>query len=487
MPQVATPVDTLLWMRVWQETWRATLDPQGEGHRLQAQRLNTLLDMSRRESPLYVRRSARARRLSDFEPISKAELMRHFDDWATDRRLNLDTVHRLLAADGVTPPSDGEALSQYLVWTSSGTTGLPGIFVQDKLSLAAFDALEQLRLRGGDPLGSALPWWGLGRRFAYVGAIGGPYAGCVNVERLRRSMPFWCAPDVHLLSVLEPMAQLARQLQDLQPSVLITYPSCAQALAAHQLAGQLRLRLDEVWCGGEQLSAAQRAVIETAFGCTVRNSYGASEFYSMAFGCSHGRLHLNDDWLILEPVDVQRRPVPVGEFSDLTLLTNLANLSQPLVRYELSDRVRFDPEPCPCGNQFPVIEVQGRSDDVLALPAADSAQPAATPAHGAGQDKAHTVTLLPLVIETLIEEGAGLTGFQLLRQSGNTLELRLPSDPGRSSTQLQAMVNRCQQVLHKALAEHGSAPMTLRYSPQPPVQQPGSGKLRRVIDLTTTA
>ena len=97
------------------------------------------------------------------------------------------------------------------------------------------------------------------------------------------------------------------------------------------------------------------------------------------------------------------------------------------------------------------------------------------------------MTLLPLVIETLIEEGAGLTGFQLLRQSGNTLELRLPSDPGRSSTQLQATVNRCQQVLHKALAEHGSAPMTLRYSPQPPVQQPGSGKLRRVIDLTTTA
>jgi phenylacetate-CoA ligase len=46
-----------------------------------------------------------------------------------------------------------------------------------------------------------------------------------------------------------------------------------------------------------------RSCIEQAFGATVRNSYGASEFLPIAWECTHGRLHVNADWVILEPVD----------------------------------------------------------------------------------------------------------------------------------------------------------------------------------------
>ena len=185
--------------------------------------------------------------------------------------------------------------------------------------------------------------------------------------RLQRIAPIGLAPDLTLLSVQQPLRSVAAALQALQPTVVITYPSCAAALAQLQRKGTLRLSLCEVWVGGEQLSAEQRRQVSDAFGCQVRNAYGASECFSIAWECAHGCLHVNDDWAILEPVDERLQPVPPGEVSHTTLLTNLANRTQPLLRYRLDDRVRVLPARCPCGSAFTAIEVQGRSGDTLTL------------------------------------------------------------------------------------------------------------------------
>ncbi len=462
-PHPLPPFDAWLWLRAWQETWLATLDPAGAGKRLRAQRLQQLIETALRDSPLYARRSPGARVLADFEPVGKTELMQHFDDWVTDRRITRSGVDALLGAgQGVA----NAWLGRYLVWTSSGTTGEPGIFVQDAASLAAYDAIDALRLRvGPGPPGTtpALGLWGLGRRFAYVGAIGGPYAGHVTVARLQRIVPALLAPQVHLLSVLDPLALVARRLQALQPDVLITYPSCAVALAERQARGTLQLHLSELWLGGEQLSAAQRDALRAAFGCTLRNSYGASEFYSIAFECGQGQLHVNDDWVILEGIDARQRPVPVGTFSHTTLLTNLANLTQPLLRYRLTDRVRFVAARCGCGSGFPVIEVEGRSDDALVLPAR----------------RGGSVTLLPLALETVIEEEAGITRFQLLRHADDAIEVRLPLQ----GSHRRVAFDRCRLALLAYFERQGLAPPRVVFGRHAPVHQRGSGKLRRVIDL----
>jgi phenylacetate-coenzyme A ligase PaaK-like adenylate-forming protein len=53
------------------------------------------------------------------------------------------------------------------------------------------------------------------------------------------------------------------------------------------------------------------------------------------------------------------------------LLTNLVNLAQPLIRYELADSVVLADGPDPSGRPYDRIQrVDGRSDDVLALPGA---------------------------------------------------------------------------------------------------------------------
>ena len=250
-------------------------------------------------------------------------------------------------------------------------------------------------------------------------------------------------------------------MQAFAPTVLITYPSCADALAQAQAEGQLQLALSEVWVGGEQLSAEQRTRIRTAFDCRVHNNYGSSEFYAMAWECAEGCLHLNHDWLILEPVDRQLRAVPPGEVSHSVLLTNLANRTQPLLRYRLGDSLRLLPGVCACGSRFPAIEVQGRADHTLVL-------------HDAQQRE---VKLLPLALATAIEEGAQVTRFQLLCTPPDRLELRFEAgehDP-------KAAFGRARAALGDYLATQGLGHVQVTHGHAAPLRSGRSGKLQRVL------
>jgi phenylacetate-coenzyme A ligase PaaK-like adenylate-forming protein len=462
-----TTIDPWLWSATFGETLAAGFDPSGVGARQREERFRRLLEVAR-DSPLYRHRLRGAAALTDLraiEPVTKTELMDRFDEWATDRGVTRDAVERFIEDDGNLADA---FLGKYLVWTSSGTSGTPGIFVQDARSLAAYEALDALRLRGHPTQGMPLAAWGIGQRFAFVGATGGHFAGTVSVERLRRlnADPWlvlpWFAPIVQTFSVQTPLGELAEALQAFEPTVLITYPSCAAALAELQLEARIHLRLAEVWFGGEQLSDRQRLLVRRAFGCATRNNYGASEFFSMAWECEHGRLHLNDDWVVLEPVDRQSRPVAAGVTPHAVLLTNLANHVQPLLRYRLDDSVRVTGERCACGCAFPVIEVQGRTGHTLRLRAAD------------GQ----LVTILPLAVETAIEEGAQVTQFQLLCQAADTLELRFERGVGDSTHAFA----RAKTALTQYLRTQGLAAIRVVHGRRAPLRERTSGKLCRVCN-----
>jgi len=456
----APPFDVWAWLQACNETWAAGVWP-ATAARLREQRLAALLECACRDSPFY-RRRAHGKRLAEFVPVEKAELMQHFDDWATDRRITRAAAAAFIADTGCIADA---WLGDYLVWTSSGTSGVPGWFVQDARSLAAYDAIDALRLRGVAPSQANLASWGLGQRFAFVGASGGHFAGRVSMERVRRVAPAGLRPEIAVLSVQQPVRELAQALQALQPTVLITYPSCAAALAQAQRDGALQLGLREVWVGGEQLSPVQREQVGTAFGCVVRNNYGASECLSIAWECAEGCLHVNDDWVILEPVDARLQPVPDGRLSHTVLLTNLANRTQPLIRYRLDDRVRRLPGRCTCGSAFTVIEVQGRSADTLSL--RDARQ--------------RPVSVLPLALETAIEEAAQVTQFQVLGRRGGALELRF--EPAVADA--RAAFERCRRALDVFLAEHGVAGTQLSFNRAAPLRDRASGKLRRVIAAPT--
>jgi phenylacetate-CoA ligase len=395
--------------------------------------------------------------LAQLPVTHKRELMARFDHWVTDPALKLDAL-RAFTHD---PARRGEALlGRYQVWESSGSGGEPAIFVQDARALAVADALEAAR----GPLsllGAALPW-GAAPRIAYVAALDGHFAGVVAFERLRALNP-WFGASARAFSFLQPIDALASQLNACAPTVLASYPSMAWVLAQAQAAGLLTIAPRAVWTGGETLTPGLRRAIGEAFHAPVRDSYGTSECLTIASECRCGRLHLNADWVILEAVDERGRAVPEGEVGATTLLTNLANHVQPILRYDLGDRVRFVPGGCDCGSTLPVIEVEGRCDDVLTL--ADG--------HG------HAVHLAPLALTTVLEDEAGVFDFRLRQCGPHALQLDLC---GRDAQAPAPHGGRAAAALRRFLRHHGLGAVTLRTRTRDaPATRGRSGKQQRVV------
>lgn len=406
--------------------------------------------------------------LTAYPPVTRSALMERFDDWVVDRE-----IRKADLLDFITDPARiaHPYLDRYTIWTSSGTTGIPGIYVQDADALAVYAALATSRFEFGSGFGAGY----LGTnpsRFAFLAAIDGHFAGIVSWERQRRLYPA-IAMATRAFSILQPLPDLVAQLNDWRPAYISTYPTMLTLLAAEQRAGRLRIEPRGLWCGGEGLCDADRANIEGVFGCPIVEDYGASECMNMAFGCSHGRLHVNEDWAILEAVDEHYRPVPPGEPSMTVLVTNLANRVQPLIRYDLGDSVTFDPEPCPCGGYRPVIQVEGRRDDVLVLAPRRRGEPAGASPAGAMP----AIRILPLAVETVIEEETHIHRFQLVQTAPDAVTLRLdiaePADRRRAFARVEA-------VLARYFDEQGVAPVRFTFDPHPPECDPVSGKLRQI-------
>lgn len=429
----------------------------------QRRRLAELLQAAARGSPLYrgwlAGRDPQRIQLQELPVARKSELMARFDEWVCDPSIRREALRGFVAD----PSRIAEPfLGRYVVWESSGSRGEPAVFVQDAAAMAVYDALEVLRQPLWRPAERLLDPWGLAERMVFVGATGGHFASTVSVERLRRLNPL-LAQRLASVSFLQPTADLVAEVNALAPTVLASYPSAAVLLAEEQRAGRLHIAPREVWTGGETLTPAMARFIEDSFGCRVADSYGASEFLALAFACRHGRLHLNSDWAILEPVDAEGRPVPPGTTGASVLLTNLANHVQPLIRYDLGDRVLVHPERCACGSVLPAIEVQGRCDDTLRL------------AGRAG----HVATLLPLALATVLEDEAGLFDFQLVQQGPARLLLRTPLHGAQASGALR----RGRAALARFLARQGAQAVRIRCASGEAPRLGRSGKLQRVVGL----
>jgi phenylacetate-coenzyme A ligase PaaK-like adenylate-forming protein len=87
----------------------------------------------------------------------------------------------------------------------------------------------------------------------------------------------------------------------------------------------------------------------------------------MARSCGNfERMHVMSDVCCLEIVDHQGKPVPDGQTGNKVLITNLFNLTQPFIRYEITDVTGYSTQPCSCGQPFPtLLPVGGRTDDIF--------------------------------------------------------------------------------------------------------------------------
>ncbi|MCY1158678.1 MAG: phenylacetate--CoA ligase family protein, partial [Citricoccus sp.] len=235
-------------------------------------------------------------------------------------------------------------------------------------------------------------------------------------------------------------------------------------LATEQEAGRLRISPVLVLSTAEGLASAERTRLGRAFGAPVREVYGCTESGYAASSCPEGWLHLLEDWVIVEPVDAEHRPVPPGVVSHTVLMTNLANRVQPVIRYDVGDRLLVRPDPCGCGNPSPAIRVQGRASDVLTFRTAS------------GED---VIAVPPLALGTVVDRVPGVELFQVLQTTPTSLSLRLLPAPGSDPVQAWAAALA---GLTELLADLGLPDVAVEQDTEPPEQGPG-GKFRTVIPL----
>lgn len=403
------------------DIWRASHANATTIRRMQAQRAARLFQYAKRYSPYYkdvLPPDMSIEHLPDIPKQTKATLMQHFDDWVTDRAVRMTDLQQfVLNLDNVGKPFHG----RYLVNSTSGTTGQPGIFLQDASCMQVYSLLTVMRSL---PMifGRAGTWKFLAQRprATLLACDGGHFSGYASYKwRQQRLM----GARHSFVSVMTPPNEQVAHLNTFHPDVLSGYPSALYEMACQQAAGYLHIQPRVIYLAGETISAQHRAFMGKVFKCPVRDLYAATEFLGMAYECRYGWLHLNSDWVIMEPIQRDGRPTPLDQYSHSVLLTNLANFVQPFIRYELGDAVLIRSQRCECGSHFPAMRIQGRSGQILLLP------------HRSGSGE---VRILPLALATVIEETHGVLGFQLQQKSPQLMHFLLVIEPDASRSEVWA-------------------------------------------------
>lgn len=143
------------------------------------------------------------------------------------------------------------------------------------------------------------------------------------------------------------------------------------------------------------------------------------------------------------------------------LVTNLANRVQPLIRYDLGDRITMAVDPCACGNRLPAMTLEGRTGDLLTFTGPSG----------------RTVSVLPLALATVIEDTAGVSRFQAIRTGPHTVSVRLEFGTHADPAQVWVDLDR---RLGAFFAGQGLADMVIEHSAEPPSIDPRTGKFRQV-------
>ena len=368
---------------------------------VQRRRLVSLVKTARERSPFYQELYSGIGDgfdLADLPPVTKPELMAHYDDMLTDRSITLERIERFTRdPDNIGRMIDGK----YLIFKTSGSTGNPAVVLYDKQNIDVASAVAAFRTFARKE--DLRRFMRHGKKTAGVFADYGFYLACGMSRYLQLKKPRQKTKIT--VDVNAPESEIIRRLNDFQPAMLSGYPSNLALLADFDA---LDIHPDVVITGGELLTDEVRVKLARRFGCYVQTHYSCTEGGEIACECEEKHLHINEDWVIVEPVDSGNAPVPYGEMSDKVLITNLSNHIQPFIRYELTDRVIVHGERCKCGRTTRWLEIEGRTDDIMEF--------------------YNGVRIAPMSLYKVLEEVKSIRRFQLVQRAPDKVELRMTAD-----------------------------------------------------------
>jgi phenylacetate-CoA ligase len=312
----------------------------------QRQALASLVRHAATASPYYRERLARWSKggevmLADLPVLTHATLMASFDGIVCDPRVRLADLERHVASAN----PGALHLGGYRVFVTGGASGSRGLFLYSRAEWTLVPAnyvrwITALGLGPGTRLatiGPSNPLHLANRAFADLGTPE-PSASAVSAGEATALR----------LTVTMAIDDMVRALNDYQPDIMVMPPSAAARLADEQAAGRLTIRPRNILSTAEVLSDAARARFRAAWGADLYDTYVMTETGLIGAECpQRGGIHISEDLVVVESVDDHHQPVPHGTAGAKVLVTNLTNYAQPLIRYEVPDRITVSPRRSP--------------------------------------------------------------------------------------------------------------------------------------------
>ncbi|MFC1968358.1 phenylacetate--CoA ligase family protein [Chloroflexota bacterium] len=162
---------------------------------------------------------------------------------------------------------------------------------------------------------------------------------------------------------------VAREIEDFQPEYIRGSPSIIYLIARFlEKEGTNKLRPKAILTIAEKVEDYQRDLFQKVFLCEAYSLYSTHEAPIIASECSrHSGYHITAENIIVEIVDNQSTPAPVGEEGSI-LVTNLYNYAMPFIRYDIGDVGAMSDQVCSCGRSLPILmKLDGRIQDSILI------------------------------------------------------------------------------------------------------------------------
>ncbi len=426
-----------------------------ERAKLREKRLRDLVSYAKEHSPYFkelYKNIGDDYTIRDLPATCKSELMKDYSSWVTDPEVKQeDVMAYMVGPDAV----HTRYLGKYTALATSGTTGNPMPMIRDAHRNTIHGILMQTRLmRDTDPdiLNPTK------HKIASLIALDPGASTYSSFRRAKQAFPGY-EDNMIAVSIISDVDTIINTLNEFQPDVITAYPSVLGPVIKAQKDGRLHISPKTIATSAELLSQNVYHALRETFQCPVLNNYCSAEGGEAAMSCSEGHLHINDDWVIIEPVDRDGKPVKPGEWSDGILVTDLANYAQPVIRYYMEDKVRIHTEPCACGSTLPVMDIRGRMIENIVI----------------GDKEIFAIT-----VDHYLADIAGLYSVQLVHKAPTSFEVRLISE---SEAEREIIFEKIKSMLEEIFGKSGCPDVEITLSTEPLIHSERGGKVKRIIKI----
>ncbi len=249
-----------------------------------------------------------------------------------------------------------------LTFYTSGSTGTPIASIWTVSELRDSLALREARSARWAGVSFSMPRATFSGRMVEPNPNSkGPFYRYNAIEKQVYFSPFHIRPD----TAKQYIYALDRHHIQWGTGYAVSFYILARLIKEFKLAVK---KLKAIITTSEKLTIEMRNIMEEVYGCRIYEEYSTVENVLFASECEKGRLHLSPDVAIVEILRPDGTLCDLGEVGEV-VATCLCRTYQPLIRFKIGDLAMWDPEPCPCGREMPIIkEVIGRIEDIIVTP-----------------------------------------------------------------------------------------------------------------------